>query len=175
MLSDKVYQSIIFYGSLISSLMPLRPGSRDDPDTPDMAREEIGRRTPGVEKLLKDFGGRLRALREKRGLSQAELSDMTGVFKGQLLRYEHGRSSPTAEKIVALAKALRVTTDALLRGDRKGEETLDFDVRLFERFRSLHDLPKADQDVVIEVADAVIARHRIEGVVLQRRRAVDAG
>ncbi len=132
-----------------------------------MAKERSGRKKPGSDTLLKDFGARLKALREKRGLSQAELAAMTGVFKGQLLRYEHGRSSPTAEKIVALARVLRVSTDALLRGDRKGEEPIELDnVRLFERFRILSGLPKQDQEIVVQLVDAVIAKRRMQSVVL---------
>lgn len=133
-----------------------------------MVKGRSRKKRPGAESLLKDFGARLKALREKRGLSQAELADMAGVFKGQLLRYEHGRSSPTAEKIVALARVLRVSTDALLRGDRKGEESIGLDnVRLFERFRILDSLPKQDQEVVLQLVDAVIAKRRMQSVVLE--------
>jgi transcriptional regulator with XRE-family HTH domain len=113
--------------------------------------------------LLKDFGLRLRALREKRGLTQVELARMIGVHKVQLLRYEHGAASPTAERIVGMARALRVTADALLRGDRKGEETLPFgNVRLYERFRELDRLPKQDQETVLHLVDAVLAKHQLE-------------
>jgi transcriptional regulator with XRE-family HTH domain len=120
--------------------------------------------------FLKDFGRRLRQLREKRGLSQAGLAQMIGVHKGQLLRYEHGQTSPTAEKVVALARVLRVTADALLRGDRKGEEPLEFDnIRLYEQMRVLDQLPRGDQETVLDLIDAVIARHEVTHVVERRR------
>ncbi len=120
--------------------------------------------------LLKEFAARLKRLREKRGLSQAELAEMIGVHKSHLLRYEHGQASPTAERIVALARVLRVTADALLRGDRKGEEPLEFEnVRLHEQMRVLDRLPHSDQQTVIDLIDAVIARHEVEHVVDRRR------
>lgn len=122
--------------------------------------------------LLKDFGARLKRLREKRGLSQAELAEMIGVHKSHLLRYEHGQTSPTAEKIVALARILRVTADALLRGDRKGEERLEFEnVRLFEQMRLLDRLPRSEQQTVIDLIDAVLARYEVQHVVDRRRPA----
>jgi transcriptional regulator with XRE-family HTH domain len=120
--------------------------------------------------LLKDFGARLKRLREKRGLSQAELADMIGVHKSHMLRYEHGQTSPTAERIIALARVLRVTADALLRGDRKGEEPLEFaNLRLYEQMRVLDQLPRSDQQTVIDLIDAVIARHEVQHVVDRRR------
>jgi transcriptional regulator with XRE-family HTH domain len=119
--------------------------------------------------LLKEFGQRLKALREKRGLTQVDLARAIGVHKMQLLRYEHGQSSPTAERVIGLARVLRVTADVLLRGDRKGEESIPFEnIQLFERMRVLDRLPRSELTTVLDVIDAVIARHEMKGVVERR-------
>jgi transcriptional regulator with XRE-family HTH domain len=57
---------------------------------------------------------RLRDIREKRGLSKRKLSQMTGIAEMQLVRYEHGTSVPTAERLMILAEVLEITTDYLL-------------------------------------------------------------
>src|SRR5438132_1379817 len=89
-------------------------------------------------RVLTDFAARLKQLREKRGLSQADLAQAVGIHKSHLIRYEQGQISPTAEKIVGLCLVLHVTADALLRGDRKDEEPIEFaNVRLYERMRAL--------------------------------------
>ena len=113
--------------------------------------------------MLKGFGARVRALREKRSLSQQELADMVGLHLSQLGRIERGSHAPSAVTLLALARALRATTDALLRGDRSGEEPLQIEnVRLFERFRALQGLPKEEQDTVLRLVDAVLAKHQFE-------------
>jgi transcriptional regulator with XRE-family HTH domain len=114
---------------------------------------------------LKDFGPRLRALRDKRGLTQEDVAQAIGATLMMISRYERGVHLPTAERIVALAQVLHVTADALLSGDRKGETPVPFEnLRLFERMKVLDRLPRAEQNTVLDLVDAVIARHEIKGV-----------
>ncbi|MFY3079825.1 helix-turn-helix domain-containing protein [Achromobacter xylosoxidans] len=54
------------------------------------------------------FATKLRTLRERRGISQADLARMTGIAPAQLSRYEVGRSIPRSEVIARLADALDV-------------------------------------------------------------------
>lgn len=131
-------------------------------------------KAPSGDKL-KAFGPRLRTYREKRGLTQQDLAQSIGATVMLISRYERGIHLPTADKIVALAEVLRVSTDTLLRGDRNGEQPLPFDnVRLFERMRVLDRLPRPEQNTVLDVIDAVIARHEVKGV-LERRGAATVG
>jgi transcriptional regulator with XRE-family HTH domain len=122
------------------------------------------RRTPPkeIEREMKSVGARVRALREKRGLSQQELADLVGVHLSQLSRLERGTSLPSAETVLALARALRATTDALLRGDRDGEELIEFgNIRLYEKFRLLDKLPKEEQEIALQILDGVIAKYEL--------------
>ena len=122
-------------------------------------------------RVLKDFAARLKQLREKRGLSQADLAQAIGVHKSHLIRYEQAQSSPTAERIVALCRVLHVTADALLRGDRKGEEPIEFsNVRLYEKMRALDQMSRNDQQTVLDVIDALIARHEVHHISDRVRR-----
>lgn len=90
---------------------------------------------------------------------------MVGVHLSQLSRLERGASFPGAETVLALARALHASTDALLRGDRNGEEPLEIqNVRLFERFRALESIGREEQETVIRVIDAMIAKHRVQEV-----------
>ena len=115
---------------------------------------------------MKTFGSRLRALREKRRLSQHELADLVGIHLSQLSRLERGISTPSADTVLALARALHATTDTLLRGDHAGEEKLDIEnVRLFERFRALADLDSDHQETAIKLIDALVAQQRVKRAV----------
>lgn len=54
------------------------------------------------------FATKLRALREQKGISQAELARLTGIAPAQLSRYEVGRSIPRSDVISRIAQALGV-------------------------------------------------------------------
>lgn len=61
------------------------------------------------------FGVRLRELREKIGLSQAELADRVGIPIGSIQNWEQARTRPRIETLSKLARALDVTIDELLQ------------------------------------------------------------
>lgn len=120
---------------------------------------------------MKGFGPRLKELRERRGLTQEDLARAVGTEWMLISRYERGIHLPAADNIVGLSQALHVTTDLLLRGDRTGEERLEFkNLRLYERFRVLDELPRQDQDVVVQLVDAVIAKRRMEAVLHEAKQ-----
>ena len=68
------------------------------------------------------FGDRLRRLREAKGWSQEELARQAGsVTQAQVSRLESGqRANPKATVLLALARALQVSVDELLR-EEEGE------------------------------------------------------
>jgi transcriptional regulator with XRE-family HTH domain len=104
-------------------------------------------------------------LREERRLSQLELAELVGIHLSQLGRIERGVCMPSAETMLALAKTLRASTDALLRGERDQAEPLEIEnVRLYERFKALQDLGKDEQDTAIKLIDALIAQRRMRQV-----------
>lgn len=62
------------------------------------------------------LGARIAALRREAGLSQAALAERLQISPSAVGMYEQGRREPPAQTIVALARALGVTTDFLLTG-----------------------------------------------------------
>jgi transcriptional regulator with XRE-family HTH domain len=63
------------------------------------------------------FPERLRAERERRGLSQAELGEKTGLQPSAVSHFETGRREPSFDNLRALADALKVSTDYLMGRD----------------------------------------------------------
>ena len=57
----------------------------------------------------------LAEIRKERGLTQARLSDLSGVARVTIARYETGKSSPTVDTLTKLAGALHVTVDKIIR------------------------------------------------------------
>ena len=58
------------------------------------------------------FADRLSALRSKSGLSAAELAEKAGISRQHIHSLERGAKHPTWACVVALAKALKVSTEA---------------------------------------------------------------
>ena len=64
--------------------------------------------------VLRDVGPRLRALRQDRGATLAELSATTGISVSTLSRLESGGRRPTLELLLPLARAHGVALDDLV-------------------------------------------------------------
>jgi transcriptional regulator with XRE-family HTH domain len=62
------------------------------------------------------FGGHLRALRDRKGLSRAELARRAGVPAATLRNWENDRGFPTLAALYGLAGALGVTVERLAEG-----------------------------------------------------------
>lgn len=78
----------------------------------------------------------LKKIREAKKLTQREVWEAAGIGKSSLTAYEAGRSDPTGDTIVRLAKALGVTTDELLLTDQ--ERTVSEDLApILKRFEAL--------------------------------------
>jgi len=70
-------------------------------------------------------GKKLRAIRQQRGFTQAELAHRAHVRERQIIRWENGQHSPRIESISALARVLDVKTAALLDEQEDEEEESD--------------------------------------------------
>lgn len=57
---------------------------------------------------------RLKALREKKGITQDDLAELAGLSLRHLQRCEGGTSDPTADKIAQIARVLDTSADYLL-------------------------------------------------------------
>ena len=61
----------------------------------------------------------LKEILKEKHMSADQLSAMTGLSKTQIWHYAAGRRNPAVESLVALADALDVSLDRLIRGKEK--------------------------------------------------------
>ena len=66
------------------------------------------------EKIRKELGEKLRAVREKAKLTQAEVASKAGVHVNYYARIERGEENPSFEKLQSLMKALGLKSLDLL-------------------------------------------------------------
>jgi len=114
--------------------------------------------------VRKEFGKRLKQLRKQKGWTQKELGNMIGVTYPQLNKYEGGTNAPPLDKLMGLASALETTTDFLIMGNIS-EDMPIHNLRLIKRFQELEAFDMPDQEVVIQLIDAMIVKRRVEGAV----------
>ncbi len=67
-----------------------------------------------TDDVLDGVGARLRALRQERDLTLAELSEGTGISVSTLSRLESGQRKPTLELLLPLARVHQVQLDELV-------------------------------------------------------------
>lgn len=79
-----------------------------------MQLRPVGGTDPAVIQLR--LGARVRALRDERGLTQADLALASGMDRSQLAAIETGRRNVTLANLARLARALGVTLSQLLDG-----------------------------------------------------------
>ena len=59
--------------------------------------------------------------RQRKGLTQTQLSDKSGIDSNMISRYERGTATPTLETVKRLAFGLGITVDELLNEPRDGK------------------------------------------------------
>ncbi|GGT08345.1 helix-turn-helix domain-containing protein [Nonomuraea spiralis] len=77
--------------------------------------------TPELEEVLRAVGPRLRALRQRRGVTLAQLAEATGISVSTLSRLESGGRRPTLELLLSLARAHQVPLDELIDAPPTGD------------------------------------------------------
>ncbi|AEE47430.1 XRE family transcriptional regulator [Cellulomonas fimi] len=105
---------------------------RADAETDRFAPDAGDRLRPtDVEAALEGVGSRLRALRQDRGLTLAQVADATGVSLSTLSRLESGGRRPTLELLLPLAREYQVPLDELVDAPATGDPRVF--ARPFER------------------------------------------
>lgn len=72
---------------------------------------------------MAEFGDRLKAAREQRGMNQKELADKMELTQASISQFEKGLRLPTPANIKKIAKILGVTVDDLAGGNHAQFET----------------------------------------------------
>ncbi len=63
---------------------------------------------------MSNIAEEIRRMRERRGMSRKVLSELCGLSKNQISRYERGEREPTASVVLLLAEVFDCSADDLL-------------------------------------------------------------
>lgn len=113
------------------------------------------------DQIRQALGTRIKELRKQNRWTQKELASKIGVRFPQLNKYEGGLHVPPVDKLIRLAEVFQITLDYLITGQQLDGTPLH-NHRLLERFRELEHVTADDQETVIKLIDAVIAKRKME-------------
>jgi transcriptional regulator with XRE-family HTH domain len=68
-----------------------------------------------LSKILKKFGGRIKALRIEKGLTQEHLAEKSGLHKNYIGMIERGERNPSLINIEKIAKGLGISISELMK------------------------------------------------------------
>ena len=72
-----------------------------------------------------DIGGQIKALRNERHLTQAQLAQRLGVTKSSVSAYENGSRLPSYDVLLQLSRVFQVSADVLLTGADRSAVLVD--------------------------------------------------
>lgn len=95
-------------------------------------------------------GERLRKLREERGYTQEQLSEMLEIGVTQVWRYENEKSKPSSDILTKIARALDVSADYLLGLTNEPKGFVDIEITPQEQ-RALEAFRRGDIKAIIRL------------------------
>jgi transcriptional regulator with XRE-family HTH domain len=79
-------------------------------------------RSATAQRSLAAFGGALKTVRERQGLSQADLSEASGLHRTSISAIERGRQEPTFLTLMKLRRGLGSLADVFALAEGHGGE-----------------------------------------------------
>ena len=112
--------------------------------------------------LAKDeIGARLRAIRQRKGLTQDQLARAIGSHFTAISAVECGRRALTLQQAATLAAALQVSPDELISPIRatRARTMSRRDALLLRRVERIQELPPSGQRTVLDVLESLLKAH----------------
>src|SRR5271157_6509836 len=108
---------------------------------------------------------KIKNLRIKKGLSQAELANEIGLSSGHITRLETGKFNPSTEVLKKLSQIFDISADYLL--DDSTDNEYDIDVKnkpLADRIKLVSSLDEKQQEAVITIIDSMVKEKKMKEV-----------
>lgn len=103
------------------------------------------------------IGQRLSRLRKERGYTQKQMADKMGLIQALISEYERDKMRLHAEMVVRFARALGVSTDAILglKTDRR-RVIKNPSLKILRRLDKIASMPTAKQKAFLQTIDALL-------------------
>ncbi len=105
------------------------------------------------------FGERLVKVRQQAGLSQTELADTLDVDRRVIAHWVRHSVTLKPEQLIALAKALNVSTDELLGLSAKSKRSNGPSGKMRKLFDAASQLPRSQQKKIFDLLEPFVTEH----------------
>jgi transcriptional regulator with XRE-family HTH domain len=111
------------------------------------------------------FGRNLRAIRRKKGLTQAQLARNAGISRRMIGHYETQVKRPSIDKVKKIAQALNISDNELLGivPAKKNRNDYDLSFKLMKKLHIVEKLPVRDQKVVFSLINSLAEKNKVRG------------
>ncbi len=111
------------------------------------------------------FGERLTLSRKRKNLTQDQLGTAIGTNRDMIGKYERDATVPSIDVAGKIAEVLNVSLDYLVRNvNPEAETSSNLSPLLLEKLENLEKLSLKDQDYLMAVIDAFIAKAKLESI-----------
>jgi transcriptional regulator with XRE-family HTH domain len=116
-----------------------------------------------IMELNKFFMERLKSARQQKGLTQDQLSKLTGINIKLISKYEQGVTLPGIDNLQKLVIALEISADYLLLPQATPKEVPKInDSELYERYFVLEKLEKGERESALLLLNSLIAKQKLK-------------
>lgn len=105
-----------------------------------------------------ELARRVESFRKRSGILQAELAEKLGVTQPMISRIERGLVRLNGELIMTLAEIFSISTDELLGVKTRPTSEITVARRWVKRMQRIEGLPKRQQDALVLIIDAFLAK-----------------
>lgn len=122
---------------------------------PSLLKKRQGVRSTSGNDLV--IGGRLRAMRIDRGMSQSELGKLLGVSFQQIQKYEKGTNRLSIGRAMQIAAIFHTTVEQLTGGNGPQVDGFLFDTESYKLAKSFSQLPDHLKSKLRSLINTIIA------------------
>lgn len=110
------------------------------------------------EQFFKALGSRIASARKAQNITQQQLAERLGIAQQTYAQYETGRARIPASMLPKLAQDLSLTMDEVMGQNERFRSRPGPTPKLQKQFERISQLPKAKQQVLMEMLDGVLAQ-----------------
>lgn len=102
------------------------------------------------------IGNMIYKLRTTAGMSQEQFSDLFGISRQSVQKWENGTSMPEMDKIIKIAKYFDISIDSLvLESDRRIREELKYNKEIKPKYANMHDWEEYSANLLTEYSQSI--------------------
>ena len=113
-----------------------------------------------MKKYVSTFGTNLRRIRIEKGLSQERLGQLVGLSRRMIIHYEKYSTHPPANKVAALANALGISVEDLLKIGPEPVTTNPADKRFAKKLEKAKLLPPEDKKIIEAMINSLLKKQK---------------